>query len=373
MALIRRARFWHFDFVYKGERFQGSTDQTNVNKARLVQAKIRSEAALERFGIGSKKVPMFRVFLEGKFLDEMRSRHSHKPNTLAFYRLGVARILEYEPFAKARLDAVDAEMIADYTRHRSRQPKRSRGAGTVGIIAINRELAALSHALSLADEWRLIPRKPKVRKLPGEKGREFILPGELEVEYLAACRYPLKQAAILMLDLGLRPHEAAKIRKTDIGTRKNLSIPEGKTHNAARILPLTQRCVEVIELVFALWPDSPWLFPGSKGKHINPRSLDNAHLALRKKHGWPEEFVIYSFRHTAGSRLAESGASPFEVAKFLGHADIRTTQRYVHPSTQGLALAMKRMEALGKIMRGEIHSESSTNSLLHGSPHQGHA
>lgn len=36
-------------------------------------------------------------------------------------------------------------------------------------------------------------------------------------------------------------------------------------------------------------------------------------------------------RHTAATRMIESGASIVAVSRILGHADLKTTMRYTHP------------------------------------------
>ena len=40
---------------------------------------------------------------------------------------------------------------------------------------------------------------------------------------------------------------------------------------------------------------------------------------------------FHDLRHTLGTRLAEAGTSPWLIQMILGHADVKTTQRYVHP------------------------------------------
>lgn len=351
MALTKRGRFWHYDFEYKGKRFQGSTDQTNRNLAKLVEAKMRSDAALERFGIAAPKAaPIGKDFLEGKFLHHVR-KHAKKPRTALFYTEHVARLLKHAPFAELRLNQIDGEVVAGYA------PKAA-------IATINGDLRTLRKALNLAFEWRLIPRPVKVRALPGENNRKFVLTGEMETFYLSLLSYPLKQAAILMLDLGLRVEECVSLRKADTGVE--VTVLDGKTVNARRNLPHTNRSNVAVSDLFALFPDSPWLFPGKKDGHLQRKSLDNLHAKVRREHGLPAEFVLYSLRHTFGTRLAESGASPFEIKAAMGHSDIRVSQRYVHPSQASISLAMARKEALDKMLRGESQEISAEKSVSSG-------
>jgi integrase len=351
VALTKRGTIWHYDFIFKGRRFQGSTHQTNINKAKLIESKVRSDAAMEDFGITPRKdIPTLKEFLEGQFLEHVR-RHSKAKRTALFYAEKCKRILLYD-WSNLKLTAIEEDLIGKYCDWRLK---------SVGINSVNGELATLRKALNLAIDWKLIQRKPRIRRLPGETSREFIVSAELEAAYLEAATYPLKEAAILILDLGIRPEECVKLRKADIANGA-LTVREGKSKNATRSLPLTERASCQVELLCALWPDSEWLFPGRKGRHYTRTALDNRHTKLRDAKEWPKEFVLYSLRHTFATRLAESGASPFEMIKLLGHFDIRMTQRYVHPRAEGLSLAMKRKELLDKMLRGE-HQEDASEKL----------
>lgn len=344
VSLTKRGKYWHFDFWYKKKRYQGSTDQTNINKAKLVEAKVRSDAALEAFGIAPPKdSPNFKEFMTGKFLDHVRVHNKTKPRTVAFYEEKAARLALHAPFVKLRLSDIDAELISDYGLARVK---------AVAISTANGEIRTLRKALNLAKEWGLIQKTPKIRTLPGETVREFILDGELENLYLSVAPYPLKHTAILILDFGLRPEECLGLKKADV-TDDAVVVWTGKTKNAARSIPQTERSRAVIEELKAAWPKSEWLFPGRKGKHYSRKSLDNLHTKIRTTHKLPAEFVLYSLRHTFGSRLAEV-ASPFDVKAAMGHGDIRVTQRYVHPTDDHLRIALKRKEALDKMLRGEV-------------------
>jgi site-specific recombinase XerD len=48
---------------------------------------------------------------------------------------------------------------------------------------------------------------------------------------------------------------------------------------------------------------------------------------------------IHDLRHTFGTWLAQRGQNLMVIKDMLGHADIRTTQRYVHPDTDSMIRA----------------------------------
>jgi integrase len=72
--------------------------------------------------------------------------------------------------------------------------------------------------------------------------------------------------------------------------------------------------------------------------------LHHAHERALKASGIEPRFRLYDLRHTYGTRAIESGMNPLTLSKLMGHADLKTTQRYVHLSKQHLCEAQKRVE-----------------------------
>ncbi len=357
MALTKKDGIYYYDFKFRGKRHQGSTFLKNKDKARQVEAKVRTDAALALKGIAPPKIaPTFKEFAEADFTSHVE-RHN-KPRTVKFYAEKIRRLLEFPPLAECRLDVLNERLIEKYKEIRAGQKRRSRGKGMVGPGAINAELRTLRKALHLAYTYQLISRMPAITVLPGEITRDYVLDGETEKRYLALAVYPLKEAAILMLDLGLRPHELVRLYKTDISKGRVLVRPDFEDDTAktgAREIPIPPRSLEVLAFLFELWPDSEWIFPGQrKGTHLTVWALDNLHYDLRNNSSFPKTFVIYSFRHTFGTRLAESGAKPWTIKKVMGHASIKTSEKYIHVSEESVDLDMRRKVLFDDAVRGEL-------------------
>ncbi len=116
---------------------------------------------------------------------------------------------------------------------------------------MNRELATLRRILRLAYEWKEIDRVPRIRLLGGERIRDFVLSRAQERIYLEACPQPLKDIAVLMLETGLRIGETLALEWPDVVLEPlsgscfgYIRIREGKSKNARRTLPLTDRAGE---------------------------------------------------------------------------------------------------------------------------------
>jgi integrase len=83
-------------------------------------------------------------------------------------------------------------------------------------------------------------------------------------------------------------------------------------------------------------------------------SLDHAHERVREKMGLGKEFVLHSLRHTMLTRLGEAGAEAFYIMKFAGHCSVTISQRYVHPTPEGMLRTMMRFQALNEGARGAL-------------------
>ena len=75
------------------------------------------------------------------------------------------------------------------------------------------------------------------------------------------------------------------------------------------------------EFVFLSSKNSPYKRHDSLNR-VFVSARERAHL---------KNLRFHDLRHTAGTRLSENGVTVQAINKILGHADIRTTMRYVHP------------------------------------------
>jgi integrase len=61
--------------------------------------------------------------------------------------------------------------------------------------------------------------------------------------------------------------------------------------------------------------------------------------------GQDDLFVLHACRHTCATRLVEAGVNLRVVQEFMGHASIKTTERYAHVSPDTLAQAAAKLTA----------------------------
>jgi integrase len=288
-------------------------------------------------------------FLKANFLPYIEAHfRESKPKTADYYRYGVS-LLRDSPLAQLKLDAISGQEEAQFIAWGSRFKPSTLNCG----------LRTLRHALYLAVEWGRLPKKPKIALAKGERQRDRVLSREDTQDYLCACRQPWRDVATLVLSTGLRPGEAYCLRWENVflGDDSGLiQIAEGKTVNARRVLPMVPDVLKAIRARHKAQgrPAEGWVFPAASpsgylsqgsAKNQHKRALAQLTLARTFLPSLPDikPFEPYCLRHTALTRLAESGCDSFTLMKIAGHSSVTMTQRYCHPQAEAIENAFKRL------------------------------
>jgi integrase len=270
--------------------------------------------------------PVFRAFAK-EFLQYAKT-HT-KPGTHTFYSVCLDRLLTFAAIADAPLNAITGETVSRYARHRQEVPENS-------VVTVNGDLRTLRRVLHLAVEWGKIDHAPAIHELPQPQGRERVLNFTEEALYLAKASENLRDAAILAVDTGMRPNsELFPLRWADVDLAQRTECPhgvihvrQGKTESAQRSLPLTPRAAEVLQRrkKQAEIKPSAFVFPGAgisghitSVQHPHKAAIDSAGLA---------SFEFYCWRHTFGTRAAQSGMDRFTLARLMGHSSPSVAARY---------------------------------------------
>jgi integrase len=173
-----------------------------------------------------------------------------------------------------------------------------------------------------------------------------------EARYLAVGGRNLRLLAIIAADAGLRPNSelfGLEWRMVDLeGSIQTpygaIRVQQGKTANAVRIVPSTPRGRDALLEQRALRLHERWVFPGP-GNSGHLVTIQQSHRKAIRGAGLPH-FPFYSWRHTFGTRCAESGMDRFTLAKLMGHSSPRITERYyIHVTEPHVALGFERFLA----------------------------
>jgi integrase len=312
---------WWFKFQHKGTQYRESTGTTVERDAQQIENVRKAAVYKGEVGIFAKKnVPTVREF-QKRFLQEVSSHVSAQ--TLGMYEDSYNRLLLFPAIADTELSDVDFEKMEKFTRFSLKTQER---------CTVNHNFRVLRRALRLAAKLGIIPAAPQVSILANENKRDFVLSQTAEEKYLEACPEFLRTFAVLDLETGCRLAELSGIRWPDVDWQARTVFVAGtKTPNSRRTLPLTARALEVLrELKRVSQCEHVLSSPRWPSKPASRNGLQHAHEDVREDSGLPEDFVLHSLRHTWCTRLAESGCDVYTLMKLAGHANLATSQRYIH-------------------------------------------
>lgn len=205
-------------------------------------------------------------------------------------------------------------------------------------MTVNGDLRTLRRVLKIAVDWCRLKNAPSIHELPQPKGRDRVLSFAEEARYLAHASENLRDATILAVDTGLRPNsELFPLSWADVDLTARTESPngvihvrKGKTDSAQRSVPLTPRSSAILHKrkreAELKDKKTGFVFPssGNSGhvisfQHPHEDAIEDAKL---------EPFEFYCWRHTFGTRAAQSGMDRFSLARLMGHSSPNVAARY---------------------------------------------
>jgi integrase len=254
------------------------------------------------------------------------------------------------------LSAIDATVIAElvaalHARGLARATTETVRNRLLGILRDARAAGFAAHAVT-----RSAVRLPSEQRV--ERERRHISDAELE-QILAASSDPRRRALWAILGYaGLRIGEALALtwRHVDLGAGVLLvrqsavagEIAPLKTRQANRDVPMLPQLLTVLNEFRGNESGDSLLFATSTGKPLRSDDVRGRWLRPLLKRLGIAPAGCHAFRHGLPGRLDALGLSPASIQKFLGHASLSMTERYLHRSTadlrEQLAAALRRRE-----------------------------
>lgn len=289
------------------------------------------------------------------YIDYARNHKGLKETTLTDYEMAVR--LHLIPFfgstPVSRIDAYRIERFAQHLRTKAGQGKR--GGKPLSPKTIANYLGTLAVLLNFAVKRKWIASTPMAAAdLPRLKDADSPI-DELtflevhEVARLAdaatAGEYrTLDRALYLMATYtGLRQGELRGLRwsQVDFGrslvhvlegvTRGRVSSPKGKRRRSVPLAPTAAQAL--LELrAESHWTDPQhYVFacPSTGNPMARAGLMDRYREALRTAR-LSESFCFHDLRHTFGTTMARKGVPVGTIQEWMGHADLATTQIYMH-------------------------------------------
>jgi integrase len=190
-------------------------------------------------------------------------------------------------------------------------------------------------------------REGKARRNPVEPSsffhednkKERVLTGDEERRLLAASPPWLQDFVRFALLTGLRKTQIQTLKWSQVEKhRGRIFLPAAVCKDKRdHLLPLNESAQAIIA---AQTRRGEYVFGGEK-------PLENVYHAFKgalEQAGLDKEIRIHDLRHSFASRVADLGADISSLQAAMQHADLKTTQRYIHPSAQAMERAVRLLD-----------------------------
>lgn len=320
-----KSGYYGYNFMFKGKRYCRTFKGLSCDEVAHLETIHKAELIKTGYDITKKQV----YYLEDLIADfrEYAKAHYTRPEEFDY-------VIEkfYKLVGNKNVEQITVSDIEKYINSR---------LGKIKNASINREVDNIRRIFSLAVENLRISVNPcsTLKKLRIENPPERYLTKEEERNLLAVSNPTLRAIIITALHTGMRQNEILSLKWHDVFFEEGYLIALNTKNNKPRKLILTETLKEELlklpklsDYVFT----SP--FTGTRYKEVKT-SFKRAVI----RSGIPP-ITFHKLRHTTASRLNEAGVDIVTIQKILGHADVKTTMRYTHNSSDSIANAFKKLE-----------------------------
>lgn len=286
--------------------------------------------------------------LESFFTDRLAKQRQASPRTIASYRDSLKLLLVFVHGQSGKTPStlgwedLDAEMICAFLDHLEDERHNVARTRNLRLTAIRSlfAYASLRHPEHAALMQRVLAIPPKRFDKPIVS---FLTAPEIDALINAPdqTRWEGRRDRALLLvgvQTGLRVSELTGLGCGDVslGTGANVRCEgKGRKHRAVPLTSVTQAVLSVWMTERAGRPEEP-LFPTRTGRRLSTDAVER----LVHKHAVsaaslcpslrPEETHPHVLRHSCAMSLLQAGVDTSVIALWLGHADVRSTQTYLH-------------------------------------------
>jgi integrase len=143
-----------------------------------------------------------------------------------------------------------------------------------------------------------------------------------------------------------------------------IAIPPRKKTGVAAIIPLHPELRAIIEATPLTGMAT--LLVTKTGKRYAPSDLSDQFREWCDEAGIPEQYTLHGLRHAMGDALAESGATPNEIAAVLAHASAKSALHY----TQGADRKKMGRAAMERLIKSTKQDPSGNEGVSAQNPAQ---
>jgi integrase/recombinase XerC len=218
-----------------------------------------------------------------------------------------------------------------------------------------RELTGIARARKLSairEYFRFLEGLGEIEKSPTagvetpkreKNARQFLRSDEYTKMLSLAGAHPRDYAILqVFLQTGIRVSELANLTLEDIDLLKPAIRVRGKGMQE-REIALEKKGIHALKSYLAVRGESlsARVFLNYQGEPISERGIRKLVVKYRKAAGITKKASCHTLRHTFATYKAEKGVSAYQLQQWLGHANLNTTQIYVHLGKQNARKVME--------------------------------
>lgn len=274
--------------------------------------------------------------LRSRMLEEIQLRNLSEI-TAHTYVSSVERYARY--FNKSPLK-LGAEDVREYLLHLMHDNK-----AMPSTVLVNRAALRFLYVSTLKQKWfdEHIPHPKRRHTLPGTLSAD-------EVTRMLDVTLNLKHWTILatFYATALRISELRYLKVSDIDSKSMVVHVRRGKGGIPRDIALSPVLLEHLRIYVREYRPKDWLFPSKQkiGSALEERSFRYVCRHAAQRAGIKRRVHPHLFRHACATHMLDAGADLRTIQVMLGHADIRTTARYLHVSIQRLQAVRSPFDAL---------------------------
>ena len=147
---------------------------------------------------------------------------------------------------------------------------------------------------------------------------------------------PVRTILLLLPQTGLRISAMCGLKMSSIEKVNDRHILRIRAKgNKYRIVPLTKKAEKILFDYIEVWNPKDIIFKGQKGS-IKPDTIRKHCNRICRNEKRLNQVSPHVLRHTFATNAYRNGVDLVTLQMLLGHSDLKTTSRYIHPNVEDL-------------------------------------
>jgi integrase len=174
--------------------------------------------------------------------------------------------------------------------------------------------------------------------------------------------YRLRMLVLIALTTGMRIAEVFALKWNDVLYREGLLCVRSKLKRGKiRYVPMPPELAAELRRYPSVIGEGR-VFPPKRGARGERQRVEGSFATILAMAGITD-FRFHDLRHTFASWYMMNGGDLYELAKILGHANIKMTERYAKLAKQHIARTGNTAREMWKLMNGEFGEQAATGTV----------